>query len=313
MQGMLAVDRGSLVAGREHLETARSLGAQIFDGRINGLLARGLAELALWEGRPDQALAEVSAGIERTNDDEMLARLAWLGLRAGADLAEEQRGEGHPVPDAVEDLTARLEPLLSRLEARAIGRRAPEASETRAAVASGRAERARLEGRADPERWRDVERRWRRLGYPAPAAYAGWRLAGALLAGGRRADAIGPWREAHREAVRLGADSLRAAIADEAARAFVPLLDDHSPSGSGDAGGEVRPYNLTPRELEVLTLVAAGRTNRQIGEELFISEKTASVHVSRILVKLDVTSRAQAAALAGRLGLTGSAGPAAGH
>jgi DNA-binding CsgD family transcriptional regulator len=313
MQGMLAVDRGSLASAREHLETARSLGAQIFDGRINGLLARGLAELELWEGRPDQAMAEVSAGIERTNDDEMLARLSWLGLRAGADLAEEQRAEGHPVPAAVEDATARLERLLSRLDARAIGRRAPEASETRAAVASGRAERARRDGRAQAEQWREVERRWSRIGYRAPAAYAGWRLAGALLAGGRRADAVGPWRAAHREAVRLGARPLQVAIEDEAARAFVPLVDDLSPGGLGEASGEVRPYNLTSRELEVLTLVAAGRTNRQIGDALFISEKTASVHVSRILAKFDVTSRAQAAALAGRLGLSGAPGPAAGH
>jgi DNA-binding NarL/FixJ family response regulator len=52
-----------------------------------------------------------------------------------------------------------------------------------------------------------------------------------------------------------------------------------------------------------LTLVAAGRTNRQIGEELFVSEKTASVHVSNILRKLGVTSRVDAAAVAQRLGV----------
>ena len=61
---------------------------------------------------------------------------------------------------------------------------------------------------------------------------------------------------------------------------------------------------LTPRELEVLLLVAAGRTNREIGAELFMSEKTASVHVSRILAKLGVGGRVEAAAVAHRLGLT---------
>ena len=66
------------------------------------------------------------------------------------------------------------------------------------------------------------------------------------------------------------------------------------------------PYGLTERELEVLVLVAAGRTNRQIGEALYISEKTASVHVSRILAKLGATGRAQAAAMATRLGLAGT-------
>jgi DNA-binding NarL/FixJ family response regulator len=61
---------------------------------------------------------------------------------------------------------------------------------------------------------------------------------------------------------------------------------------------------LTPRELEVLLLVAAGRTNREIGAELFMSEKSASVHVSRILAKLEVGGRVEAAAVAHRLGLT---------
>ena len=61
---------------------------------------------------------------------------------------------------------------------------------------------------------------------------------------------------------------------------------------------------LTPREHEVLLLVAAGRTNREIGAELFMSEKTASVHVSRILAKLGVGGRVEAAAVAHRLGLT---------
>ena len=64
---------------------------------------------------------------------------------------------------------------------------------------------------------------------------------------------------------------------------------------------------LTPREREVLALVALGRTNRQIADALFISENTAGVHVSRILGKLDVTGRGEAAAVAYRLGLVGAA------
>jgi DNA-binding NarL/FixJ family response regulator len=60
---------------------------------------------------------------------------------------------------------------------------------------------------------------------------------------------------------------------------------------------------LTPREHEVLCLVAEGRTNREIGETLYMSEKTAGVHVSRILAKLDARSRVEAATLAERLGL----------
>ncbi|WTP46481.1 LuxR C-terminal-related transcriptional regulator [Streptomyces sp. NBC_00190] len=68
---------------------------------------------------------------------------------------------------------------------------------------------------------------------------------------------------------------------------------------------------LTSREREVLRLVAAGSTNRKIAEELFISPKTASVHVSNILAKLGVAGRGEAAALAHRLRLFTPAGPAA--
>lgn len=66
---------------------------------------------------------------------------------------------------------------------------------------------------------------------------------------------------------------------------------------------QIASLGLTRREAEVLELVAAGRTNRQIGAELFITEKTASIHVSRILAKLGVAGRGQAAAVAHRLGL----------
>ena len=72
----------------------------------------------------------------------------------------------------------------------------------------------------------------------------------------------------------------------------------------GDATAAER-FGLTPREREVLSLVAAGRTNRQIGAELFISEKTAGVHVSNILGKLGASGRTEAAAIAHRLGLVG--------
>ena len=73
--------------------------------------------------------------------------------------------------------------------------------------------------------------------------------------------------------------------------------DEPAAASSGEQLG------LTPRELEVLRLVAEGRSNRQIAEVLFISVKTASVHVSNILAKLGVTGRVEAATIAHRLGL----------
>jgi len=80
------------------------------------------------------------------------------------------------------------------------------------------------------------------------------------------------------------------------------LIAEEPADGRGDA--DEHPFGLTPREQQVLALVARGSTNREIGAELHIAEKTASVHVSRILAKLDVRSRTEAAALAHRPGLT---------
>ncbi|HSB85981.1 MAG TPA: helix-turn-helix transcriptional regulator, partial [Ilumatobacteraceae bacterium] len=73
--------------------------------------------------------------------------------------------------------------------------------------------------------------------------------------------------------------------------------------GDDQYAGDVSPHGLTPRERHVLALVSRGASNRQIAEELFISEKTASVHVSNIVRKLGVGNRAEAAALAHREGL----------
>ena len=168
------------------------------------------------------------------------------------------------------------------------------------------APRARLDGRSEPERWAEAARRWDGLGFPAPAGYCRWRQAAAELSAGRRAQALPLWRAAWQGAADLGANGPREAIEEDAARAAVPL------AGEGEAPADVAavPFGLTARELEVLALVAAGRTNRQIGERLFISEKTASVHVSRILAKLGARSRAQAAAMAATVGLVGPAAAA---
>jgi DNA-binding CsgD family transcriptional regulator/tetratricopeptide (TPR) repeat protein len=302
VQGLVDVDRGRFGAAREHLEIARGLSIQIHDGRINGLLYRGLAELALWEGRPEDALDEVRKGLELTGDDEMRARLCALGVRAVADLA----GPDPPAPAARAAAVRTLDRLvddLERVEVRAVARQAPPGSEARAAVATARAERSRLESRSDPERWSDAAALWTELGFAAPAAYARWRAAAAILAQGRRAEAAGRWPALHRESARLGYEPLRRAIETDARRASLPLVFEDGPVPAA------APYGLTARELEVLALVAGGRTNREIGAALFISEKTASVHVSRILAKLGARTRAQAAAMAVTLGL-GGGGPA---
>ena len=97
----------------------------------------------------------------------------------------------------------------------------------------------------------------------------------------------------------LAAEPLRQQISQLARRARILLA---SP-GNGDVTGPAVPFGLTARELEVLRLAAAGRSNREIAAELFISPRTASVHVSNILAKLNVASRGEAAATAHRLHL----------
>ena len=103
---------------------------------------------------------------------------------------------------------------------------------------------------------------------------------------------------------RLGSAWLAEEVESLAARARLQLgeVAERSGRGRGARGGE-NPFGLTARERDVLALVAAGATNREIGERLHMAEKTASVHVSRILAKLNVRSRTEAAAVAHRQGL----------
>jgi DNA-binding NarL/FixJ family response regulator len=122
--------------------------------------------------------------------------------------------------------------------------------------------------------------------------------AAAVGAAARASDAL---RAAHHTAAELGAQPLLAEIDAVATR--TRLRVEQEPVRAIDANDAAR-LGLTSREAEVLSLVAAGRTNRQIGGELFVSEKTVSVHVSNILRKLAVTSRVEAAAVAQRLGMT---------
>ena len=99
----------------------------------------------------------------------------------------------------------------------------------------------------------------------------------------------------------IGAEPLLVEAQTLARRARVRLPEGSTATPAAER--DVDSYGLTERELEVLQLVAAGRSNPQIAAELFISPKTASVHVSNIISKLNVTSRGEAAALAHRLGI----------
>ena len=141
-------------------------------------------------------------------------------------------------------------------------------------------------------------------GDPYRTAYARFREAEAVLASrGDRARAVEALTVANATANRLGAEPLLREIEALARRARIELSDEPT---TPPAPPEPRldTLGLTPRELEVLRLLAAGYTNPQIGEALYISRKTASHHVSSVLAKLGVATRVEAASIAHRVGLT---------
>ncbi|WSY18073.1 AAA family ATPase (plasmid) [Embleya sp. NBC_00896] len=153
------------------------------------------------------------------------------------------------------------------------------------------AEHARLEGRVDVDLW---ERTVAAYGYGNvyEQARCRWRLAEALVSADRRAEAVAIAEAARETAQALGAVPLREAVDALIRRARL-----------GATAAPVGGTMLTAREQEVLDLLAKGRTNRQIGEALFITAKTASVHVSNILAKVSASSRTEAVAMAYRQGL----------
>ncbi|MGW7427482.1 helix-turn-helix transcriptional regulator [Streptomyces sp. NPDC054813] len=166
-----------------------------------------------------------------------------------------------------------------------------------------RAELHRARGTDTAALWSDVVTDFERLERPYDLARVRRRLAQVLLEeasgddGRDRATEL--LRLAGAVAGHLGARPLAEAVALLAQRARLSLTSG-TPRRALDPAESL---GLTNRERDVLRLVSAGRTNRQIAEELFISPKTASVHVSNILGKLGVSGRGEAAAVAHRLEL----------
>ena len=172
-----------------------------------------------------------------------------------------------------------------------------------------RAELRHAEGRSTPDDWSEAVSAFECLDRPYDLARVRHRLAEALLSdpdGGddERDRATELLRLSSAVADHLGARPLTDSVALLAQRARLTLTKAPERRGvSADPTDPVEALGLTSRERDVLRLVSAGRTNRQIAEELFISPKTASVHVSNILGKLGVSGRGEAAAVAHRLEL----------
>jgi DNA-binding CsgD family transcriptional regulator len=281
-----------------------------------GNQAAGRAETALWAADPEHAWQIATGALDFVPEDQYAhytTRLHATALRAAADRAQRARALGD-APRAAElerDARAIFASLRALLAPERWHDGAP-GPEPAAFDALGIAELSRAEGRADPTAWAAAAERFAALQEPFELGYARWRQAEALIAGaGDRAAAADALREAADLAADLAAPLLVAEVRALARRARVSL--NAEPDDDAGEDPDVDRLGLTERELTVLSLVAEGHTNREIGEALFISEKTASVHVSRILAKLGVRSRVEAATSAHRLGLAATSAPGHGR
>jgi DNA-binding CsgD family transcriptional regulator len=235
-----------------------------------------------------------------------------LAIRAAADLADLAR----PLGDArgLAEALAIGHEFHDHLERHGeLVRALPSGGDPHLAMdlAAGRAELSRLTGASSPPAWAAVARAAGDLRHPLDVAYARFREAEAiLLARGPRATARAAAAEALEIARTVGASSLQRDIEALAVRSRLSL-EAQPVDGQGARATSAHrpvPFGLTPRELEVLERVTLGRSNREIAAELFISEKTASVHVSNVKSKLGANGRAEIAAIAVRLGLVPATG-----
>jgi DNA-binding CsgD family transcriptional regulator/tetratricopeptide (TPR) repeat protein len=273
----IALSRGDLEAAVAGLAVADSLTARGPLGKAEELypLCQLDSELRIAQGRPSEALTAVLAMLA-DSDLPIDPRYSWPLLVIGAAAS----GVVHDAA-ALETLQVHAEkvPVFGPVQ--------------RAERLSFLAEAARAEAAPEQDLWADAVAAWESTGQPYALARTLLRAAEADAAAGDRDAAAQRLLRAKELAATLGARPLSEQIDALTRRVGA------APAGAGPAAG----LGLTPRELEVLRLVAAGRSNREIADELFISAKTASVHVSNILGKLGVTSRGEAAATAHRSGL----------
>ncbi|WP_230210255.1 helix-turn-helix transcriptional regulator [Streptomyces kaniharaensis] len=295
MRGELALLQGDLATAAALLAQARSA------NRVGQLqhsvpISRLAVRIAVLSGRPLEARAELLAALadeQRIGDEADLYPLLTEAAGAEADI----RG----LPEAA---AGRAE-VLARIAATA-AQLTPKAPLHHGWAGLLEGELARAEGADTPEQWAAAVALLRPVGLPYPLALALLRAGEAEVRAGRREAAAELLREARELAEARGDRPLLADIAGLADRAGLALTTASprpadAPTAAAPTAGE--SLGLTPRERDVLRLLARGWTNRQIAEELYISPKTASVHVSNILGKLAVTGRGEAGALAHRLRL----------
>jgi DNA-binding CsgD family transcriptional regulator/tetratricopeptide (TPR) repeat protein len=298
----LEASLGQVEPAAGHLEEAMQLLGTGVTGIRSTMFAAPAATVALARGGVAEAAATIA---EAVGDEDGRAAFFSLptyaiGIRAEADLAAHARSLGDE--PAENGAVARAQALLGRARsvvAQDLWPLGPPPTEFLLNVELGSLELSRAQRAADADAWAAHAARWEELGRPYRGAYARWREGEAAVEHGLpRERSAAALRSARSTAERLGAQPLLREVEELARRARIDL------GGKPEADDAAERLGLTPRELDVLRLLAEGRTNAQIGQTLFMSPKTASVHVSHILAKLHVKTRLEAATAAHRIGLT---------
>jgi len=281
-RSLLALGRGNLETAASELDIVARALRESTEVQFIGGYGWMRAELERRRGAFDAARGVVDETLDRiefcSEDMPRIAAVAAVGVRVEADVV--QRARDHRDAEAQRRGRERGAAMLERVELAANAWGPVE----RAELISARAEDARAAGVEDPEAWDKAARTWLGLGRPYPALYARLRQAEALVVRDERG-AAGELATAARAAAReLGSEWLVEALESLGARARLRLGEGAgAAAGLADEAPEEHPFGLTEREQQVLALVARGSTNREIGAELHMAEKTASVHVSRIL------------------------------
>ncbi|MCK7626636.1 AAA family ATPase [Streptomyces sp. RS10V-4] len=308
----LALDAGDLAAAERELAVAQEhYGTHDPQPQHALPMARHALRLAARQGRVLDARAILDQAVPPAGFAPGLHRYAWPLLWAATTVEADARG----LPAAEPGRPA----ILARIReaAKRLSRLSPVWDAYGTAV---EAELRRAEGRESPDAWAAAVAAFEPLERPHELAWCCCRWAESLLHGTERATAGLAGRtpreaavlllgQAHTAATGMGAGPLTGELELLAQRARIPLPGAAGPGPARTAAAAPPPaapaesLGLTPRERDVLRLVADGRSNRQIADALFISPKTASVHVSNILAKLGVSGRGEAGAVAHRLRL----------
>jgi DNA-binding CsgD family transcriptional regulator len=303
VRAMIAIRRGLLDDAAAQLVTAEELSGGLDTANVQGWLHTLRAEIQLERGEPQSAMEEVDRALTTTvgiDDDVVVIEMHSVGLRAIADDLDAARAKQRRIDlDKVQRLAIGMLGEVDDILAARKEHGYPLTPVMTAFVALCRAEASRVTD-PDPDLWQEAATRWDTVHEAFPAAYCRWREAELLLSARLdRKRATESAQVAWRSAVAMGTPLLRARLERLAERGRITLATA-APVAATAARSAAEDLGLTPREVEVLAQLAKGRTDRQIAEELFISKKTASVHVSNLLRKLDAANRIEAAEIGQR-------------